>query len=186
MITGRGTTIARLFAQGSHPDSVFGVSHFVAQEGKTPPHDVLSRQSSKPLDLSLIPKFKECFDGTKRFDITMAIECLISFEDLFHITYFTTILDTPPSWTPPHQISIQPQQHAMAPPHTQKSLEKEARMDLALHGVKKNQFSSQREAAKVWDVAKSTLNTHVRGTKRKRGSRAPNNLLSQIEEEELV
>jgi hypothetical protein len=74
----------------------------------------------------------------------------------------------------------------MAPPHTQNSREKEGRIDLARHGLKKNQFSSRREAARVCRVADRTLGRRIKGVRPKRGSRAPNNLLLLIEEEELV
>ena len=74
----------------------------------------------------------------------------------------------------------------MAPPHTQKSLEKEGRIDLAIHGIKKKQFSSQRNAAEVCKVPRATMRTRLKGVIPKQGSRAANNLLLQIEEEELV
>jgi hypothetical protein len=74
----------------------------------------------------------------------------------------------------------------MAPPHTQKSPGKEGRYDLACSGLQKNQFSSQRQAAKVCKVFETTLRRRRAGIGPKEGSRASNNLLSQIEEERLV
>jgi hypothetical protein len=74
----------------------------------------------------------------------------------------------------------------MAPPHAQKSLEKEARINLAIHGIKKKQFSSQRNAAEVCKAKRVTMRLRLEGVPPKLRSRAINNLLLQIEEEELV
>jgi hypothetical protein len=89
------------------------------------------------------------------------------------------------SW-PPSTSSQQPQQHAMAPTHTQKSPQKEGGIDLAIHGIRETQFSSQREAARVRRVTRSMLQPRVRVATPKQESRVKNNLLLPIEEEELV
>jgi hypothetical protein len=74
----------------------------------------------------------------------------------------------------------------MAPPHRINSPQKEGRMALALHSLSKKQFKSQRKAAKVYVVARTTIQRRQQGIQPKRGSRAPNRLLLQCEEEELV
>ena len=74
----------------------------------------------------------------------------------------------------------------MAPPHTQNLPIQEGRYDLARHGLENNQFSSQREAARVWKVKPTTLRRRLDGIGPKRGSRAPNNLLLPTEEEGLI
>jgi DDE superfamily endonuclease/Tc5 transposase DNA-binding domain len=74
----------------------------------------------------------------------------------------------------------------MAPPHTQKSPQKEGRMDLAIHGIKKKQFPSRRRAAWVCKVSDRTLGRRLRGIRPQYGSRSPNRLLSQIEEDVLI
>ena len=89
-------------------------------------------------------------------------------------------------WRTPSTISNHPLQRVMAPPHTQKSPEKEARYDIAVHGIKEKQFPSQRDAAKVLKVSETTLRRRIRKIGPKQGSRAPNNLLELTEEEELV
>jgi hypothetical protein len=74
----------------------------------------------------------------------------------------------------------------MAPPHTQKSIQKEARIDLAINGIKKKQFSSQRHATRVCKVVRSTLQGRLKGVRPRKGSPAKNRLLRQTEEDELV
>jgi hypothetical protein len=74
----------------------------------------------------------------------------------------------------------------MAPPHTQKSPQKEGRIELAKHGINKNQFSSQREAVRVTKAVRTTLQRRLKCILPKNGSRAPNNLLLAIEEDQLI
>jgi hypothetical protein len=74
----------------------------------------------------------------------------------------------------------------MAPPHTQKSTQKEGYMNLAVRAIKKKQITSKRKAADEYDVLKTTLGRRLNGIELKLGSRAPNNLLLLIEEEKLV
>jgi DDE superfamily endonuclease/Tc5 transposase DNA-binding domain len=74
----------------------------------------------------------------------------------------------------------------MAPPHTQKSPEKQGRIDLALHGIKKNQFSSQRKAAEVCKVPRSTMRGQLHGATPREESRPQNSLLLLVEEEQLI
>jgi len=74
----------------------------------------------------------------------------------------------------------------MAPPHTQKSPQKEGRINLAINSIEKNQVKSGRQAAEVYRVPRTTLRRRLEGTGPKQGSRAKNSLLSLIEEEELV
>ena len=74
----------------------------------------------------------------------------------------------------------------MAPPHRVNSPQKEGRMALALHSLSKKQFKSQRKAAKVYVVPRSTMQTRIKGVPPKQESRAPNRLLLQCEEDKLV
>jgi hypothetical protein len=74
----------------------------------------------------------------------------------------------------------------MAPPHTQKSPQKEGRFNLAIHSIKKNQISSGRQAAKVFKISQTTLRRRLQGIGPREGSQLKNRLLWPIEEEELV
>jgi hypothetical protein len=74
----------------------------------------------------------------------------------------------------------------MAPPHTNKSPQKEGRMDLAIYSIEKNQIKSGRQAAKVFKVSRTTLQRRRKGIGLKQGSRPANSLLLLIEEKELV
>jgi hypothetical protein len=74
----------------------------------------------------------------------------------------------------------------MAPPHRIDSPQKEGRMTLAVHAIQKSQFSSGRSAASVYKEPRTTLQDRLHGRQPKRGSRAPNRLLLECEEEELI
>ena len=74
----------------------------------------------------------------------------------------------------------------MAPPHRAEKIRKEGRLNIALSGVRKNQISSQRRAADICDVSRTTLGRRKRGIQPKIGSRASNRLLLDCEEEVLI
>jgi hypothetical protein len=74
----------------------------------------------------------------------------------------------------------------MAPPHTQKSSQKEGRIDLAIHSIKKKQILSGRRAAKVFNVPRTTMRRRKKGIKPQEEAQLNNRLLSPIEEEELL
>jgi hypothetical protein len=74
----------------------------------------------------------------------------------------------------------------MAPPHINNSLQKEGRLDLARNGLQKGQFSSRREAARVFKVSKDTMKRRDNGIPPQLGSRGQNRLLHPIKEETLI
>jgi DDE superfamily endonuclease/Psq-like protein/Tc5 transposase-like DNA-binding protein len=74
----------------------------------------------------------------------------------------------------------------MAPPHTSQSPQKEGRLNLAIHSLQNRQLKSQRSAAKVYKVPRTTLQRRLRGTQPKLGSRHKNRILLVAEEAELI
>jgi hypothetical protein len=74
----------------------------------------------------------------------------------------------------------------MAPPHTANSPQKEGRIDLAVNALQKHQFKSERQAARVYKVPRTTLHRRQNGILPKQGSKAPNRLLLDCEEEQLI
>jgi helix-turn-helix, Psq domain len=74
----------------------------------------------------------------------------------------------------------------MARPRPPKTASKEARLQLAEQAIKLGQFKSIRRAAKVFNVPRTTLQDQLNGLVPKRGYRAPNNLLLEVEEIELI
>jgi hypothetical protein len=74
----------------------------------------------------------------------------------------------------------------MAPPHTQKSPQREGRYDLAINSLQKHQISSQRQAAEVFKVYRTTLQRRVRGIGPREGSQTGNRLLLPVEEDVLI
>jgi hypothetical protein len=102
------------------------------------------------------------------------------------LTCFTTIWRTPPSGARPTTTTRSCCQHTMAPPRTNNSPQKEGRLALAVHSLKKDQFSSRRGAARIYIVPETTLRRRQQGILPKRGSKAKNRLLLECEEGELI
>jgi hypothetical protein len=74
----------------------------------------------------------------------------------------------------------------MAPPHINNSPQKEGRLSLAIHSLKKNQISSRLRAATIYNIPETTHRRRQEGIPPKRGSRANNRLLLEFEEAELI
>ena len=72
------------------------------------------------------------------------------------------------------------------PPKQPKQPSKEAKLLLARNALQSGQIKSQREAARVFKVGRSSLQRHMKGRPSRGDFRHPNNLLSLIEEDELV
>lgn len=72
------------------------------------------------------------------------------------------------------------------PPQYHNSPQKEGRIALAINGLSKNQFSSCRSAARVYNVPETTLRRRYQGILPQQGSRAHNRLLQEFEEEQLI
>ena len=72
------------------------------------------------------------------------------------------------------------------PPNRSKTLSKEARLLLALNAIQSGQIKIVRQAARVFKVGRLTLQDQIKGRVPRERFRHPNNLLSQIEEDELI
>jgi hypothetical protein len=74
----------------------------------------------------------------------------------------------------------------MAPQPQQEDLFREGRNDLAKEAIKSNRVKSVRAAADAFDVKRTTLRRRIDGILPKRGSIAPNRLLTPTEEQYLI
>jgi hypothetical protein len=74
----------------------------------------------------------------------------------------------------------------MAPPHHAEKTQKEGRLTLAINAILKNQISSTREAATVFNVAEATLRARRKGRQTYHESRIKNRLLLRSEEAVLI
>ncbi len=74
----------------------------------------------------------------------------------------------------------------MATLQQKQALYKEGRLNLAIQAYKQGQFQSPNAAAIAYDVPQRTFTRRLAGIQPKRGSRAPNRLLTINEEESLV
>ena len=113
----------------------------------------------------------------KRYEDLRVSGNFIIFINIGNVTCFITKWPTSPCgplFTPKRVHYLH---NNMAPPHRINSPQKEGRMALALHSLSKKQFKSQRKAAKVYVVPRSTMQTRIKGVQPKRESRAPNRLL---------
>jgi len=70
--------------------------------------------------------------------------------------------------------------------NTQKSIEQEGRILLAIKAIKNQEITSIREAARRFEVPHSTLYDRLRGYQFRRESRANGHKLTQFEEESLI
>ena len=74
----------------------------------------------------------------------------------------------------------------MAPPHHAEAIQKEGRLTLAANAIKKHQFPSNRRAAAVYVVPKTTLQSRLNGVPPRLGSRSKFRLLFESEESALI
>jgi hypothetical protein len=74
----------------------------------------------------------------------------------------------------------------MAPPHRVNSPQKEGRIALAIHSLQEKQIKSQRSAAEVYNIPRTTLRDRIQGRPPKQGFKSKNRLLLEYEEEQLV
>jgi hypothetical protein len=68
---------------------------------------------------------------------------------------------------------------------SQKRVEQEGRLLVAIQAIKNQEFSSLRKAAEVFDVPRSTLTTRLNGINYRADLRANNHKLTTYEEESL-
>ena len=66
------------------------------------------------------------------------------------------------------------------------SIEQEGRLLLAISAIQKKEIAAIREAARQYNVPKSTLRTQLRGTTNRAETRANNHKLIKMEEESLI
>ncbi len=102
------------------------------------------------------------------------------------ITCFTPISRTPPSRALSATKTCLLHYHIMAPPHHAEKIQKEGRVTLAVNSIQKNQISSYRTAATVYEIPLSTLRDRLHGRSPKLGSRCKSRLLSESEEAVLI
>ncbi len=74
----------------------------------------------------------------------------------------------------------------MAQPQRVEKLRKEGRLNLALSALQRNQLSSQRQAASVYNVVRTTLRNRDKSLPPQLGSRSKFRLLYESEEKALV
>ncbi|RJE16844.1 Pogo transposable element, partial [Aspergillus sclerotialis] len=66
------------------------------------------------------------------------------------------------------------------------SVEQEGRLLLAISAIQKKEIAAIREAARRFNVPKSTLRTRLRGAINRAETRANNHKLTEIEEDSLI
>ena len=71
------------------------------------------------------------------------------------------------------------------PQSSRNSIEQEGRVLLAAQAIKKQEISTIREAARHFNVPKSTLSTRLQGIQNRANSRANSHKLTEIEEQSL-
>ena len=72
------------------------------------------------------------------------------------------------------------------PPKSQKLVEQEGRISLAISAIKKSQIQTVRQAARHFQVPEATLRTRLHGTTSRAEKRANSHKLTKNEEESLL
>jgi predicted HTH domain antitoxin len=89
-----------------------------------------------------------------------------------------------------HPFETEAIQPAISPPNMPKSskssVEREGRISLAVKAIQNGQIKSVREAARIFEVPRSTLQDRLNGIKFRKETRANSYKLTPIEEESLV
>src|SRR3978361_1573401 len=102
------------------------------------------------------------------------------------VTYTTSEPATQANRPPHHEIATRQPTTKMRRQHNAQSIQKEGRLALALLAVQQNQIPSERRAAGIYNVPKSTLQERRSGITAQRDCEANSKKLAKLEESVIV